>query len=292
MVSVGTHALHVRQQGTGGPVVVFEAGAGAWSAHWGALPGLVAAHTTTIVYDRAGLGHSESGPRPRDCEAHAIDLDRLLRALAPGDDSPVVLVAHSYGALVARMVATRSPRRASGLVFLDGYPAGFEAASRAAGLATPSMSPWLLDALRLAGHLGIPRLLLAIAKRFSASAPASSSLPDEEIESLLLEPRVQRALADELRAGDAGEAQVSALEPTLPVPLTVVSAAQTLPPEHAPRGFDVDAYNRLWLAAQRDLVGLHPGARHVVLQGDHMLHLAQAATIADLILEHVARERG
>lgn len=60
--------LFVRQEGSGRPTVVFEAGIGASSLNWRYIQQAVARTTSTIAYDRAGLGWSSlrrTGTVPR-----------------------------------------------------------------------------------------------------------------------------------------------------------------------------------------------------------------------------------
>lgn len=75
-----------------------------------------------MVYDRAGLGRSAPAPPPYriDDEARALrrELDRH------GIGAPIVLVAHSYGAFVATIVAAEDPRIA-GAVLVDANLASF-----------------------------------------------------------------------------------------------------------------------------------------------------------------------
>lgn len=76
----------------------------------------------TMVYDRAGLGRSAPNPSAYSIDGEASALRRELdRHSVTG---PIVLVAHSYGAFVATLVAATDPRVA-GLVLVDGNLASF-----------------------------------------------------------------------------------------------------------------------------------------------------------------------
>jgi pimeloyl-ACP methyl ester carboxylesterase len=76
----------------------------------------------TMVYDRAGLGHSapSSSTYSIDGEAEALCRELDTHAIA----APVVLVAHSYGSFIATLVAA-TDRRIAGLVLVDGNLASF-----------------------------------------------------------------------------------------------------------------------------------------------------------------------
>ncbi len=114
--------LHFYCQGAGEPAVIFEAGLGATYLDFIPIQKQVAQFTRACTYDRAGLGWSKSSSQPRTAQNAAAE---LLAALPQtGIKNPVVVVAHSYGALVAESVAVQAPERLAGLVLLDpSYPA-------------------------------------------------------------------------------------------------------------------------------------------------------------------------
>ena len=114
-VSGGAMLLH--QSGTGRPPVVFLAGGGMSGRYYWNVHNLVAAFTTSVSYDRLGLGWSDAVDLPRSGTQVTDDLHELLRVAAvPG---PYVLVGHSLGGLYARLYAKRFPGEVAGLVLLD-----------------------------------------------------------------------------------------------------------------------------------------------------------------------------
>jgi pimeloyl-ACP methyl ester carboxylesterase len=297
LVDVGGHRLHAQVREGGEPTVVLEGGAGEWSTHWGQVPGRLSRFARVIAYDRAGLGWSELGPRPRTCSAMADELHRLLEGL--GVDGPVVLVAHSFGALVARSFTARYPERVSGLVFVDGYAPGFEARTREAGLEMPSMSPRLLRALGLLQRTGWPRLFDRLMAWRSATGPALP-FPPEVLPALAAvgsQPRVIEGLARELEDADAAEEEVRALPAQVPVPLRlIVSPAPLGADEPLPRGFSREAYNRLWLEAGMAQCTLSADAQAVVAErSDHLVQLREPERVEDVVrklLLHLRESRG
>lgn len=110
-------ALWTHLQGEGSPAVVFISGNGADSTVWAALePEIRKQGVRTVVYDRAGLGQSPLAPG-----AYSIDdeADALRAALqANGVDENVILAAHSYGGLIAALVAEDNPA-VDGLILID-----------------------------------------------------------------------------------------------------------------------------------------------------------------------------
>jgi pimeloyl-ACP methyl ester carboxylesterase len=100
------------------PTIVLEHGAFGCAADWAEVQDRLAAKgLRSIAYDRAGLGHSDPGPKPRDGHAIVADLAALLREL--GEERPVVLVGHSMGGLMVRLFALTHPDQVLGVVLVD-----------------------------------------------------------------------------------------------------------------------------------------------------------------------------
>lgn len=119
-VDIGGRSLRVVCAGerSAAPLVVLESGAFGFSADWGVVQERLAAKgLRSCAYDRAGLGYSDPGPRPRDADAVASDLDALLRAR--GETGPYVLVGHSMAGLFVRRFAVAHPDQVAGVVLVD-----------------------------------------------------------------------------------------------------------------------------------------------------------------------------
>jgi pimeloyl-ACP methyl ester carboxylesterase len=107
----------LHRSGSGGPSVVFLAGGGMSGLYYWNVHNLVAEFTTSVLYDRLGLGWSDVVDLPRSGTQVTGDLHELLRVTAvPG---PYVLVGHSLGGLYARLYAKRFPGDVAGMVLLD-----------------------------------------------------------------------------------------------------------------------------------------------------------------------------
>ena len=109
--------LFVRRQGSGRPTVVFEAGIGASSLNWRHIQQAVARTTSTISYDRAGLGWSSSRRTARTPSVVAAELHEMLERA--GVQLPLVLVGHSFGGLVMRRYALLYPAEVAAMVLVD-----------------------------------------------------------------------------------------------------------------------------------------------------------------------------
>lgn len=108
--------LHFERTGEGSPTVVFEAGMGCSRDAWALVAPAIAARTSTVTYDRSGLGRSPADTQARTFERLVDDLCDLLDSLG---DAPYVLVGHSWGGPIVRGAATRQPDRIAGLVLVD-----------------------------------------------------------------------------------------------------------------------------------------------------------------------------
>ena len=73
--------------------------------------------TRTCVYDRANVGRSERGPRPRTSGQIVQELHTLLQTAKVS--GPYVLMGHSQGGLHAQLYASRYPTDVVGLVLVD-----------------------------------------------------------------------------------------------------------------------------------------------------------------------------
>ncbi|HEX9971025.1 MAG TPA: alpha/beta hydrolase [bacterium] len=117
MIDVGSRKLHCCVYGKGSPIVVLVSGFGAPQAYWNSVIPDLAAKTTIVTFDRAGIGKSEIGDLPTHGEQAAKDLHVLLEKL--GVPRPYILVGHSYGGSVARLFASMYPDNMGGLILED-----------------------------------------------------------------------------------------------------------------------------------------------------------------------------
>jgi len=124
MVDIGGRSLHIVCRGPehDSPTVLFESGAFGFSADWAEMQDRLAAHHIhSCAYDRAGLGRSDPGPKPRDGLAIVSDLEALLEKA--DETGPFILVGHSMAGLHVRLFASRNPDKVKGVVLVDAVTA-------------------------------------------------------------------------------------------------------------------------------------------------------------------------
>lgn len=88
------------------------------SWYFSAAPAL-ARRYSVLLYDLRGHGRSERPQTGYDLQEMTRDLEGLVDVDNGDDDSPLTLVGHSYGALVALNFAIRFPQRVDRLVLVE-----------------------------------------------------------------------------------------------------------------------------------------------------------------------------
>jgi pimeloyl-ACP methyl ester carboxylesterase len=269
LVDAGGHRLHLLVRGPAGPgpTVVLDAGLGSFSANWCRVQDELATTLRVVAYDRAGLGFSERGPRPRDAATMAVELRAALRAA--GLPGPFVLAGHSFGWLPVRAFAELYRDEVAGLVAVDGsHP------DQWVRWPTRHADRILIASTRLTGLLarfGLLRLL-------DLSARVSAGLPDRQVGELRARtalPRTSAVEAEQLAGWAAGRATIAAARPLGDLPLVVLGVSEQ------PFGAaTLDALSAEMTAGSTNAVRrVVAGATHESLVADP----AHAAVVADAI---------
>jgi pimeloyl-ACP methyl ester carboxylesterase len=217
--SVGDHRLHIWCTGTGSPTVILDAGLGGTAADWGYVQPGIAKVSRVCSYDRAGMGYSDPGPRPRTSRQIASELAALLDASDLRD--PVVLVGASIGGWNMRVFASEYPGRAAGLVLVDARHEDQGAKLKAVG--APEDPPWIAHIAPFFAYSGLARLL-----DIAPGLPINSYAPEVRpyVLATRLRPSVLEAAASEMLNGSESEAQVRSSRRPLDIPLIVLSAGR------------------------------------------------------------------
>jgi pimeloyl-ACP methyl ester carboxylesterase len=272
LVDVGGYRLHIDCQGDSGPTVVLVTGLGGSSLLWERVQSTIAPSARVCVYDRAGIGWSDTSTRPRTPIAVAAELHTLLtNAGVPG---PYVLVGASVGGKYIRLFAEQYPNAVAGLVLVDARHESVDAAltldERAAGLASAQrdgrMYWWL-------GRLSIMRLFGA--RLAAASSPGAAALPPD-IGTLLMVQASRPQSIDAMLSESAGmtvdDARLRAAQPLGALPLLVLAADSSV------------AHSTDWRAGQQAQAGLSSNSHLIVVpHSSHFVSFDQPQAVIDAI---------
>ena len=258
-------ALEPGADAPGAPVVLFDSGLGGSALEWLPVRERLVGRAPSCAYDRAGYGWSDPSARPRDAAGLARELDALLEAA--GVRRPVILVAHSFGGFVARLLADARPGTVAALVLVDASHEQQFARLEAAGgrRMLPRGRQFVISTNRAPENLPeeIRRKVAAFArmrKTYSATHGEMASFRDSAAQ-------VERARARR--------------DAPFPVPVTVIRRGARLYPEDAPGRLKNDG----WIALQEDLAALGTPGRAVVADGaGHHVHVDAPALVAREIL--------
>ena len=282
LVSVGDHLLHLNCQGSGKPLVLLESGLSGWSQDWSLVQPQLARYTTVCSYDRAGYAWSDEAPKARTGLLAVEDLRTLLRQA--GLQGPMVIVGHSWGGMLAQMLAQSHPDEVAGLVLVDALhrdqtanmdPAAHARYSRNMRLLTGSAT-WLAP-------LGLTRLAGMPASVILDKLPASEQAAAR---ALAMQSNNYRALYAEYLGIDPALEVARSLPPLPRVPTIVLStnARSEFPP-----GWDREDMRQHWIAGQRALARDSEARHLVVADAGHYLQLERpelvVAAVRDVLKE-------
>ncbi|WP_233520507.1 alpha/beta hydrolase [Flocculibacter collagenilyticus] len=105
-------------KGQGEPYVFFETGFGSDSERtWSSIVEQLPESFTACYYDRLGHGGSDDVSRTFTTDEKSQLQESLVKHIA--GESPVILVAHSYGGIIARRTAARAQINLAALILLD-----------------------------------------------------------------------------------------------------------------------------------------------------------------------------
>jgi|SRR6185437_6808461 len=248
-LDLGGRRLHVRSVPgpRPSPTVVFDAALGGSSLSWVYVERGLLGSVPMLLYDRAGLGWSDADPAPCSLAGLAADLARAV-AETPG---PLLLVGHSFGALVVRYFAALHPERVAGLVLVDppaleewAAPDAEHQAKLDSGIRLARRGVWaarcgLAQAVAWMVGTGAFGLAAASARVVSGGRLRAKSdfnftpaakLPAEYkpiMRWFWSRARFYRALAAQMEALPEAARRVAGLPPLADLPLAVLSAVDT-----------------------------------------------------------------
>jgi len=300
LIDAGGVRLHanVTREAAGMPVV-FEAGIAATSLSWRLVEQQVTAFAPALSYDRAGLGWSEPAATPRSLQTLVDELRTLLDR--SGLAAPRVVVAHSFGGLIALDYAARFPSEVAGLVLVDPVGAAEWATPSKANRAALRRGIFLARAGEFLAHAGVVRFALNRLSGGSRRLPkmiarATSGrrgqaftermvgeirkLPPElwpMIQAHWCDPKCFRAMARYLQALPESAAAVLGRVRAVDAPLVVLSAANASDQQRSDR---------------ERIARLSPRGKLEVVEGsNHWIQLNRPEAVVRAIREVLAAAR-
>jgi pimeloyl-ACP methyl ester carboxylesterase len=274
--------LRWAEAGSGGPAVVLDAALGEpGSLAWAGVIPLVAPLARVIAYDRAGIGASD----PVSPLTLAVQVDDLA-AVAGQARGRCVLAGHSWGALLAQLVALRHPELVAGLVLVDPADEKFLAA-----LPPEEYRQEISSAAAVLDQYASGTLPDTVRDTFRSFAQQLTA--DQQVQALILDAYVS-CYARQSQARMVGEEKRLVFESlplvrqsraagTLPdVPVVIFSATTGRSPEQ----------REMWTGFHADLAASVPMGKHVVLADtSHATNQERAPEIAEAINRIIGQVR-
>jgi pimeloyl-ACP methyl ester carboxylesterase len=198
------------------PVIWMEAGAWGLAADFAAVQQRLAAKgLRSCAYDRAGMGFSDPGPKPRDSAAIAADLAKLIAA--SGEAGPFVFMAHSMAGQHIRLYAGQHPDQVAGLVLLEATTP--EMAESPDAQRFLSRVQTVAKASAIAGSLGLTKIAYYMGDRIGLPPQGKA-----EKRHAFVSGRHARTAADEVMVWPQGAVQAAAVQLDPDWPVAVITA--------------------------------------------------------------------
>jgi pimeloyl-ACP methyl ester carboxylesterase len=281
MIAVGYYKLQLYCTGTGSPTVIIEPGMGLDWVGWRPVIARLTPFHSVCVYDRAGYGWSDPGPRPRTASREADELHTLLSTAGIAD--PYILVAHSFGGYIARIYASRFRKSLAGVVLVEPSHEDEPALAQEQGaLQVNQRSCRACQILNLIPPLGVQRLR----RMYHGYRDLPDGLKNEPrcyqerylVASSLEQLALERNEFDSLHFS---EAQVRQAVFPRDLPLTVITALHLLAPKDSRHSTALPPIHRelQQRLAQSSLYG-----RQIIAAGSgHMVPLDEPEVIVDAV---------
>ena len=266
LIDVGGYKMHIDCSGTGSPTVILESGMGDGYLSWRRVQPQIAQLTRVCSYDRAGLGYSDSSPKPRTSKVFAEELHTLLQHA--GVSPPYVLVGHSMGGYDVRLYASLYRTEVAGIVLVDAsHP---EQQKRLPRALNDLDATWIREQefFEFTMPFGLPRLLGFCAKDGEARAAECNF------------HSVRESVA-ELKSISESAAQTAATGSLGDMPLVVLSQDSDAPQYDLPEDL-VKPTNEAWQQMQRELAQLSTRGTQVIARNSgHYIQFDRPDVVVD-----------
>jgi pimeloyl-ACP methyl ester carboxylesterase len=276
LVDVGGYKLHINCTGQGSPVVILDSGLGDSFVSWMKVQPQIAKFTRVCSYDRAGLGYSDSSPRPRTSKVMAEELHTLLRNA--GISPTYVLVGHSMGGFNVRLFTSLDRGEVAGMVLVDSsHP---EQDKRFPQALNDMDKTWVREQefLTFSMPFGIPRLLGFCGD--AAEVRAADCNFHSYREGLTVLKTFSASAAEAATMGSLGD-----------LPLAILSHDTSVPVPDLPADL-VKPFNDAFEQMQEELTHLSSrGTRTIAKNSSHYIQLDRPDAVVEAIRSVVDQAR-
>ena len=262
------------EAGSAPPTVVLDAALGEpGSLAWAGVMPIVAARTRVVAYDRAGIGASDP-VWPLDVSTQADDLAAVIRATGNG---PSVVAGHSWGGLLAQLVAMQHPELIAGLVLVDPADEEFLAISREGFQQGLALGQAVLE--RYAnGELAstVLETFRPFAQRLTDDQQAQTLMLEAYLSCYAARSQARKVLGEHRMISDSLLViRQTRQERKLPdIPVVIISATTDTP----------KAERETWTGFHADLAASVPSGEHVILADtSHAMNQERPTEIAAAI---------
>jgi pimeloyl-ACP methyl ester carboxylesterase len=281
LVDVGGYRLHLNCTGEGAPTVVMDAGLGGGVLDWSLVQAEVAKFTRVCTYDRAGIGWSDAGVRPRTSRQIVKELHALLGNA--GVQAPYVLVGHSIAGIHTQLYAGQYPNEVAGMVLVDSSHE--DQLSRKDLPHIPSFYPPLIKAL---SPFGVVRIMNEV------GAPSPNVPPDIEAERAAIYSHTgsMYSYADEMSAIPVSMEQLRASPMRLgDKPLIVLSRGMK-EADQSGSAEEADRAEQRWAELQTDLARRSSNGKLIIAEkSGHYIQFYQPDLVIDAVRQVVEAAR-
>lgn len=276
IVDGGGFWMYFNCVGHGTPAVVLESGLGDSYTSWRKVQPQIGQFTQVCSYDRAGLGYSDSSPRPRTSKEFAKELHTLLHNA--GIPAPYVLVGHSMGGYDVRLFASLYRSEVAGMVLVDSsHP---EQQKRLPPELKDMDATWLREQefFEFTMPFGIPRLL-----GFCGH--------DAEVRAAECNLHTVREAVAELKSISESAAQAATTGPLGDLPLVVLTHDPDAPQPDLPEDL-VKPARDAWQQMQKELARLSTRGTQVIAKNSgHYIQLDRPDIVIEAIHNVVSQTR-
>lgn len=285
------HHTHIVISGPTGPkipVVVIDTGIGSWSLDWYKFQRQFQGKATIVTYDRAGYGWSDTRPESRTVDILARECAETLQKTSL--TGPYLLIGHSFGGYISRMLATDYLDDVAGIVFADAIHEDMFVSNSPLKQEYTDVDP-LTRSLPALSTVGGIRLLTGLRETDAPMVPPYvKDLPQDlraQYLSVGYQPSFFKTMIEEMQLIEASSEAVRATGSLGDVPLTAITHGQSVYPTEDPTGAEIES---LWKKTQPMNAALSTqGELLIATDSGHNIHHDDPDLLYEVVESHLNR---